>query len=118
MIGELTGRAPRGAENLALLPRLPTLDAAMTVPRRSERFVSRSVGGETFVGSLGVNTRSVPAGMLVQPDFWPPYMSPVVVPVSGTSMGSPLSLRTCSCPSCSHADTLPAARLAAHVDCS
>ena len=49
MIGALTGGAPRGAENLALRPRLPTLDAAMTVLRRSERFVSRSVGGETFV---------------------------------------------------------------------
>ena len=49
MIGELTGRAPRGAENLAFLSRLPTMDAAMTVPRRSDRFVSRSVGGETFV---------------------------------------------------------------------
>ena len=41
--------APRGAENLAFRPRLSTLDAAMTVPRRSERFVSRSIGGETFV---------------------------------------------------------------------
>jgi hypothetical protein len=49
MTGGLTGGPPRGAENLALLPRLPTLDAAMTVLRRSERFVSRSVGGETFV---------------------------------------------------------------------
>jgi hypothetical protein len=37
------------AENLAAPVGLPTLDAAMTVPRRSDRFVSRSVGGETFV---------------------------------------------------------------------
>ena len=49
MIGQLTSRALRGAENLALSSRLPTLDAAMTVPRRSDRFVSRSIGGETFV---------------------------------------------------------------------
>jgi hypothetical protein len=47
MIAQLAGG--RGGENLALRPRLPTLDTAMTVPRRSERFVSRSVGGETFV---------------------------------------------------------------------
>jgi hypothetical protein len=37
------------AENLAPPLRFPTLDAEMTVLRRSERFVSRSVGGETFV---------------------------------------------------------------------
>ena len=37
------------AENLASPLRLSRLDAAMTIPRRSDRFVSRSVGGETFV---------------------------------------------------------------------
>lgn len=36
-------------ENLASGGGFHTLDAAMTVPRRSDRFVSRSVGGETFV---------------------------------------------------------------------
>jgi hypothetical protein len=45
----MTGAAPGGAENLASRRRFPTLDAAMTVPRRSDRFVSRNVGGETFV---------------------------------------------------------------------
>jgi len=45
----MTGAALLGVENLASGRRLPTLDAAMTVPRRSQRFVSRSVGGETFV---------------------------------------------------------------------
>jgi hypothetical protein len=38
-----------GTENLASPPAFHTIHAAMTVPRRSERFVSRSVGGETFV---------------------------------------------------------------------
>jgi hypothetical protein len=47
--GDLAGRRLRGAENLASPLHLPTLDAAMTVLRRSDRFVSRSVGGETFV---------------------------------------------------------------------
>ena len=47
--GDLARGTPRGAENLASPLHLPTLDAAMTVPRRSDRFVSRSVGGETFV---------------------------------------------------------------------
>jgi len=37
------------AENLASRGGFPTLDPAMIVPRRSDRFVSRSVGGETFV---------------------------------------------------------------------
>ena len=36
-------------ENLASRGGFPTLDAAMIIPRRSDRFVSRSVGGETFV---------------------------------------------------------------------
>jgi len=44
MIGEAVH-----AENLAAAAGMPTLDVAMTVPRRSDRFVSRSVGGETFV---------------------------------------------------------------------
>jgi hypothetical protein len=47
--GDLAGRGLRRAENLASPLHLPTLDTAMTVPRRSDRFVSRSVGGETFV---------------------------------------------------------------------
>ena len=45
----MTGAAPRGPENLAFPPPLPTMHAAMTVPRRSDRFVSRSIGSETFV---------------------------------------------------------------------
>jgi hypothetical protein len=49
MIGELIGPAARGAENLAFPPRVPKLEAEMTVLRRSDRFVSRSIGGETFV---------------------------------------------------------------------
>ena len=47
--GDLAGRGLRGAEYLASPLHVSTLDAAMTVPRRSDRFVSRSVGGETFV---------------------------------------------------------------------
>jgi hypothetical protein len=45
----MTGSAQRRAENLAPPPRVPTLVAGMMVPRRSERFVSRRVGEETFV---------------------------------------------------------------------
>jgi hypothetical protein len=47
--GELTRAAPRRAQNLASRPGLSTLDAEMTIPRRSDRFVSRNVGGETFI---------------------------------------------------------------------
>ena len=32
------------------------------------------------------NTESVFAAIVVQPDCWPAYLSPIVVPVSGTSM--------------------------------
>ena len=45
MIERMIGRT----ENLASEPRFHTMGPAMIVPRRSERFVSRSVGGETFV---------------------------------------------------------------------
>jgi len=38
-----------GAQNLAAPAWSPKLVAAMNVPRRSDRFVSRDVGGETFV---------------------------------------------------------------------
>jgi len=45
----MTGGAPREAENLALFAAISRLDAAMNVPRRSDRFVSRNIGDETVV---------------------------------------------------------------------
>ena len=43
-------------------------------------------GTTVLAGSLGLNTESVFAAIVVQPDCWPAYLSPIVVPVSGTSM--------------------------------
>ena len=61
MIGTSTEEAPRGSENLALRHRLPTLDQPMTVPRRSERFVSRTVGRDTFVVPLRAGVANLAA---------------------------------------------------------
>ncbi len=74
-----------------------------------------TAGACVFAGSIGAYEASALGASEIQPERWPPYGVPTVVPVSGTSTAAAPAFFTYTRPSWSQADTF--ARAADHAPC-